>query len=114
MRLNTMCSLAIAALLAMQSAAVFADDAATAVGANGVVINLEGDFYNPNLTQILQESPATIENQRGTNIIIDGTSRGYVTHTNHPLGREEILTDMYAFGHSQRFDSAMGNSVWRN
>ena len=48
------------------------------------------------------------------NIIIDGTSKGYVTHTNHPLGREEILTDMYAFGHNQRFDSAIGNSVWRN
>lgn len=56
----------------------------------------------------------TIENQRGRNIIIDGTSKGYITHTNHPLGREEILTDMYTFGNRQRFDAAVVNSVWRN
>ena len=57
---------------------------------------------------------ATVENQKGLNIIIDGTHRNYITHTNHPIGREQVLTDMYAAGADQRFDSAIGNSIWRN
>ena len=36
-------------LLLVLNTPLFADDAATAVGANGVVIDLVGDFYNPNL-----------------------------------------------------------------
>ena len=56
----------------------------------------------------------TVENQRGKNIVIDGSARGYITHSNHPLGREIFLVDEYAFGDARMFDKAAATTLWRN
>ncbi|OAN11394.1 hypothetical protein A3K86_20835 [Photobacterium jeanii] len=55
-----------------------------------------------------------VENQLGNNIVIDGSVKGYVTHTNHPLGQEQALVDHYANGQEQLFDYAMKTTLWRN
>ncbi|MDO6541566.1 hypothetical protein [Photobacterium sanguinicancri] len=56
----------------------------------------------------------TVENQTGKNIVIDGSVKGYVTHTNHPLGQEQALVDHYANGDAQLFDYALKTTLWRN
>ncbi|MGR5154656.1 hypothetical protein [Photobacterium swingsii] len=56
----------------------------------------------------------TVENQLGNNIVIDGSVKGYVTHTNHPLGQEQALVDHYANGQERVFDEAMKTTLWRN
>ncbi|SON52061.1 hypothetical protein [Vibrio tapetis] len=62
----------------------------------------------------LKGNIVTVENQLGTNVTIDGSRKGYVTHSNHPLGQEQALVDYYANGETQLFDYAIKTTLWRN
>lgn len=56
----------------------------------------------------------TVENQLGNNVVHDGTVKGYITHTNHPLGQEQALVNLYANGSAGMFDYAIKTTLWRN
>jgi hypothetical protein len=56
----------------------------------------------------------TVENRLGDNVVIDGSRKGYITHSNHPLGQEQALVDRYANGNWQIFDYALKTTLWRN
>ncbi|MGF1777856.1 hypothetical protein [Vibrio nomapromontoriensis] len=56
----------------------------------------------------------TVVNKRGSNDVINGAVKGYVTHTNHPLGKEKALIDHYANGNASLFDYAVKTTIWRN
>lgn len=55
----------------------------------------------------------TIEIQDSANRIIDGTQKGYVVHTNHPVGQEAELVNKYAAGNYKIFDDIAANTLWR-
>ncbi|WGL99852.1 carcinine hydrolase/isopenicillin-N N-acyltransferase family protein (plasmid) [Arsenophonus sp. aPb] len=55
----------------------------------------------------------TIEIQDSGNKVIDGTSKGYVVHTNHPIGKESELVGKYANGNYHIFDNIAANTIWR-
>jgi hypothetical protein len=54
-----------------------------------------------------------INNQVGKNIIIDGSKRGWVAQTNHPVGQEDELVNKYANGDYVTFNSKIVNTLWR-
>ena len=55
----------------------------------------------------------TVEAKRGINVVIDGSSRGFVIHANHPVGLEEALVDRHAHGDAKAFDSVVAQTTWR-
>ncbi|MCL1060209.1 hypothetical protein L2729_19790 [Shewanella gelidimarina] len=55
----------------------------------------------------------TVEAQRGNNVVLDGSNKGFVVHTNHPVGLEDILVNRYANGNAKAFDSAVATTTWR-
>lgn len=55
----------------------------------------------------------TIEIQEPANKVIDGTNKGYVIHTNHPVGKEAELVNQFANGDYKIFDNIAANTLWR-
>ena len=55
----------------------------------------------------------TVEAKRGINVVIDGSSKGFVVHANHPVGLEEVLVNRHAHGNAKAFDSVVAQTIWR-
>lgn len=68
--------------------------------------------YSPSFVD-LKNQIITIEITNKGNKVIDGTKKGYVVHTNHPIGEEKRLVKKYAQGNRQLFDNLSANTLWR-
>lgn len=55
----------------------------------------------------------TVEAHRGNNVVLDGSNKGFVVHTNHPVGLEDALVNRYANGNAKAFDKAVATTTWR-
>ena len=54
-----------------------------------------------------------VETQAGKDIVIDGSERGWVAQTNHPVGQEDELVKKYANGDYYTFNSKIKYTLWR-
>nr|CBA71590.1 conserved hypothetical protein [Arsenophonus nasoniae] len=68
--------------------------------------------YSPSFVD-LNNQIITIEITDKGNKVIDGTQKGYIVHTNHPIGEEKWMVQKYAQGNWRLFDNLFANTLWR-